>query len=205
MLDAISAWMAANTGLMVFAPTKLAASRKAFEAMAAQPKVLVELGTYVGFSAVAWGAMLVDLNGGRRDGIKVWCCEMDPEFAAIAADFIALAGLQDVVEVVRGRSSDSLAAFAKDGRVKEGALDVLFLDHWEEAYMPDVKLCEELKLFHIGSLIVADNTDFPGAPEYLEFVKKGGDGKVKYETETVDTEAPVKWKAVEFTTVVSLE
>ena len=205
MLDAVADWMAKNTWLMVFSAEKLAASRKAFEAMSAPPKVLVELGTYVGYSAVAWGAMLVDLNDGRRHQVKVWCCELDPEFARISSDFVALAGLQDVVEVVVGKSTDSLAAFAKGGQLKEGAVDVLFLDHWEEAYLPDVKVCEKEKLFHIGSLIVADNTDFPGAPEYLEYVKKGGDENVKYKTETVDSGAPVKWKAVEFTTVVSLE
>jgi catechol O-methyltransferase len=64
------------------------------------------------------------------------------------------------------------------------------MDHWEDAYLQDLKLIEELGFLHEGSWILADNTDVPGAPEYLEYVrseKKTLSG-VYYETRTLDTE-----------------
>jgi catechol O-methyltransferase len=208
VLDAITAWTEKNGFMIIFQPAKLAVSKKALQGMGTPPKTLVELGTYVGTSAVAWGQMLVELNGGRKEGVKVWTCELDSEYAGIARDFVALAGLEGVVEVVEGKSGDSLAKFAKEGKIGKGELDVLFLDHWEDAYLPDLKLCEELRLFHEGSLIVADNTDVPGTPEYLEYVQKGGDGKVRYETESVDSgEVAESWmpRIVEVTKVLKVE
>jgi catechol O-methyltransferase len=47
-----------------------------------------------------------------------------------------------------------------EGRLK--TIDALFLDHWKDRYAPDLQLCEDLKLFRVGSVILADNTDFPG-------------------------------------------
>lgn len=208
VLDAITAWTAKNGFMIIFQPAKLAVSKKAFQGMEKPPKTLVELGTYVGTSAVAWGKMLVELNGGRKEDVKVWTCELDDEYAGIARDFVALAGLEGVVEVVEGRSGDSLARFASEGKIGRGQLDVLFLDHWEDAYLPDLKLCEELGLFHEGSLIVADNTDVPGTPEYLEYIQKGGKGKVRYETESVDAgEGAESWmpRIVEVTKVLKAE
>jgi len=60
-------------------------------------------------------------------------------------------------------------------------------DHWEDSYLPDLQLCEELSLFHKGSVVIADNVDFPGAPAYAAYVKAGGQegAKVKYTTESL--------------------
>lgn len=208
VLDAITAWTEENGFMMVFQPEKLAVSKTALEGMAKPPKTLVELGTYVGTSAIAWGQMMVEFNGGRKEGVKVWSCELDAEYVQIARDFVALAGLDSVVEVVEGRSKESLARFANEGKIGKGELDVLFLDHWEDAYLPDLQLCEELGLFHGGSLIIADNTDIPGTPEYLKYVKKGGEGNVRYETESVDSgEGAESWmpRIVEVTKVLKVE
>lgn len=94
-----------------------------------------------------------------------------------------------MIEVLVGSGSDSLKKLHAEGRVKSGEVDVVFIDHWEQHYLPDLKLCEELKLFHKGSVVLADNTDMPGAPDYLAYVKKGGDGSVKYESESLTSES----------------
>jgi catechol O-methyltransferase len=94
---------------------------------------------------------------------------MNAEFAAIARKLIEIAGLSDIVTVVVGPADDSLRKLVKDGRLK--STDLLFLDHVEELYVTDFKVCEELGLLKEGAVIVADNVVRPGAPEYRELVR----------------------------------
>lgn len=178
---------------MIFRGEKITISKEALAAMEPPPKVILEFGTFVGTSAIAWGAMLKEFNANAKD-VKVYTFEFDPGVAATARDLIKAAGLQDVIEVLVGPGADSLKKLHAEGRVRSGEVDMVFIDHWEQYYLPDLKLCEELKLFHVGSLVIADNTDMPGAPDYLEYVKKGGDGPIKYESQSLhsgDTEGPV--------------
>lgn len=69
---------------------------------------------------------------------------------------------------------------------------MLFLDHWEKFYVPDLRLCEELSLLKPGSVIVADNTDMPGAPDYLKYVEGGGEGGWKYRCESIEVGGSTK-------------
>lgn len=170
---------------MIFRSSKIDASKGALTAMSPRPKVVVEFGTFVGTSAIAWAAMLRDFHGADAKDIKVFSFEFDASVAEVARSLIRAAGLQDVVEVLVGAGADSLKQLHAEGKVKAGEVDVVFIDHWEQCYLPDLKLCEELRLFHVGSKVLADNTDMPGAPDYLAYVKKGGEGAVKYESESV--------------------
>ena len=186
VLEAMTAYMRANRRMMTFQPSKLDIARTILAAQEPKPRTIVELGCYVGYSAVAWGAMLRDFHAGDAStDIKIYTCELDPKFVAIARQHIELAGLSDVVEVVEGESGESIRRLHAEGKL--AAIDMLFLDHWEKHYLPDTQLCEELHLFHNGSIILADNTDMPGAPEYLAYIRAGGSGKpesLKYETKT---------------------
>jgi catechol O-methyltransferase len=186
VLDAIHTYAKTKKHMMIFQKPKLDISRDTLDKMDPKPKILVELGTYVGSSAVAWGAMLKELNGGSADGIKIYSMELDKDFAGIASDFLDLAGLTGMVQIVQGQSSDSLKRLKEEGILEK--IDVLFLDHWEKFYVSDLQLCEDLGLFKKGSVIIADNTDMPGAPDYLKYVRAGGrDNRVKYETQTLST------------------
>jgi len=169
--------------MIIYSEVKLEKSRSILAEMDPPPKVLLEGGTYVGNSAIAWGDMLRTLNGGSADGVKVYTFELDAEFVKIARDLVELAGLSDIVTVIQGKSTDSIRSLKEESGLNQ--VDVLFLDHWKEVYLPDLQLCEDLALLHKGSVILADNTDFPGAPEYLKYVKaggRGGEGHVKYES-----------------------
>lgn len=173
---------------MIFRGSKIATSKQALQKMDYKPKVFVEFGTFVGTSAIAWAALLRDFHGPDAKDLKVFTFEFDPSAANVARDLIKAAGVDDVVEVLTGPGAESLKKLHSEGRVKEGEVDVVFIDHWEQCYLPDLKLCEELKLFHIGSLAIADNTDMPGAPDYLAYVKKGGEGPVRFESESLLSE-----------------
>lgn len=176
---------------MVFRGAKLALARRIVAELPQKPKIVVEFGTFVGCSALAWADIVRNAAGSDPENVHVYTFELDPEMVKISRDLIKLAGVTDIVTVCEGQGSDSLKQLVADGKVKEGRVDMVFIDHWEKFYLPDLKLCEELKLFHKGSIVVADNTDFPGAPEYLAYVKKGGSGEkasVKYESVSHEAE-----------------
>jgi catechol O-methyltransferase len=115
-----------------------------------KPAVMVELGGYVGYSAIAFGAALKEAGGKQ-----FWSLERSPEFGAVIGSLVDLAGLRDLVKVEVGNSDASLRRLHAEGKVKK--IDLLFLDHWKPAYVTDLKLCEELGLVGPGSVLAADN------------------------------------------------
>lgn len=152
--------------MITFGLPKITKCRELLAQMNPRPKILIELGTYIGNSAIAWGEMLQTLNPDHKTTeCKVITMELDKNFAAIARSLIDLAGLSDVVTVLEGAAAGNLWLLKSEHFLDK--VDVLFLDHWQEAYLPDLKLCEELQLFRKGTLVLADNTDVPGKTTYL--------------------------------------
>ncbi|OJJ32470.1 hypothetical protein ASPWEDRAFT_667243 [Aspergillus wentii DTO 134E9] len=200
VVNAIETYASTNH-MMIFKGGKLIAARDRVSAMQPAPKKFVEFGTFVGCSAIAWGAILRDLHGDNLAGCNVYTFELDPKMAVIARDMIKIAGLEGIVHVLEGPGSESLRKLHREGKLVE-KVDVAFFDHWEEYYLPDLQLLEELDLLKVGSKMVADNTDFPGAPKYLEYVKAGGSEKVRYESESIKTEAQHGPSIVEISDVV---
>lgn len=138
-----------------------------------KPTVFVELGGYVGYSAILFGKALKEAHKNAAPGGAkpiLWSLEADPLFAGIAMNLVDLAGLSDVVRVVTGKAADSLARLKQEGKLS--SIDMLFLDHVEEIYHIDLQVVESLDLLKKGSHVVADNVLRPGAPEYREYVRK---------------------------------
>lgn len=133
-----------------------------------RPRVMVELGGYVGYSAIAFAQALKEAGGQRYFSL-----EMNPEFGAVIAMLVDLAGLHDVVTVVIGASSDSLRRLHQSGQLKH--VDLLFLDHYKPAYTTDLKLCEELGLVGPGSVYAADNGKFLSNRPQLLITKNDAD------------------------------
>lgn len=129
-----------------------------------RPHTMVELGGYIGYSALVFGEA-VRKAGGKR----YFSLERNPEFAAVIMSLVDLAGLSDVVKVVVGPSADSIQRLHKSGSLTR--IDLMFLDHYKPAYTTDLKLCEELQLVTTGSVMAADNVVWPGNPPYLEYVR----------------------------------
>ena len=129
-----------------------------------KPKVMVELGGYVGYSCILFGDVFR-----KAGGKQYFSLEKSPEFAAVIMVLVELAGLSDVVKVVVGPSDTSLKRLHAEGVLKH--IDLLFLDHYKPAYTIDLKLSEELKLVGLGSVLAADNVVKPGNPPYLKYVR----------------------------------
>ncbi|KAI9700280.1 MAG: hypothetical protein M1836_002295 [Candelina mexicana] len=129
-----------------------------------KPQTMVELGGYIGYSAILFGDA-VKKAGGKR----YYSLERNPGFAAVIMALVDLAGLSDVVKVIVGPSAESIKRLHADGTLKH--IDLMFLDHYKPAYTSDLKLCEHLKLISPGSVMAADNVVHPGNPPYLDYVR----------------------------------
>ena len=53
-----------------------------------------------------------------------------------------------------------------------GGLDFVFIDHDKAAYLPDLQRILDQNWLHRGSVVVADNVKFPGAPQYRAYLKQ---------------------------------
>lgn len=174
--------------MMIFQGPKVDVAREQILALQPAPRTIVEFGTFVGKSALVWGAILRDIYGDAPpEDVKVYTFDPDAQMVALTREFVELAGVEDIVVVLQGAGSDSLQKLNAEGKVT--SIDVAFFDHWEKFYLSDLQLIEELRLWHVGSLAIADNTDFPGAPDYLEYIRASGSkvSGVKYASETFDT------------------
>ena len=108
----------------------------------ARPKLVVEIGTYSGYSALS-------MAGGLPEGGRIVTLELDESRAAVARRHIAAAGLEDRVEVRVGPALAALEAL-------DGPYDVVFIDADKTGY-PDYYEAVVPKLSP-GGIIVADNT-----------------------------------------------
>ncbi|KGO42595.1 O-methyltransferase, family 3 [Penicillium expansum] len=149
-----------------------------------RPRVVVEVGTYVGYSAILFGNILKEIydedkaelkedEGSAPSKPKIYSVEIDPLIASVAMNLVSLAGLQDIVEVIVGASAHTLQRFHDEGILAETGIDLLFMDHDEALYEPDMKLAEKLAfLDKEDAVVIADNVVRPGAPEYRSYMRK---------------------------------
>lgn len=137
-----------------------------------QPRVIVELGCYVGYSAILFGSI-----HRQNGGAKYISLEINPDFAAVATALVKLAGLHEHVTIITGPCQRSLRELRGSGKLDR--IDLLFLDHQKSAYVGDLMLCEDLGLIDTGCVLVADNVISPGAPGYLEYVRASKDERNK--------------------------
>ncbi|MFT3923823.1 MAG: class I SAM-dependent methyltransferase [Myxococcales bacterium] len=132
-----------------------------------KPKRALELGAYVGYSALRIAKKL-------PAGGHLYSIEFNAENAAIARRIVEHAGMTDRVTFVVGYLGDegkTLATLREKHGFDAGSLDVVFVDHDKEAYLPDLMRLLGTGWLHKGSVIVADNVGFPGAPAYRAYMQ----------------------------------
>jgi caffeoyl-CoA O-methyltransferase len=112
----------------------------------AQPQIVLEIGTYSGYSALSMAQTLP--AGGR-----IITCELDPERVAFAERHIADAGMADRIEVREGPALDTIATL-------DGPFDLVFIDADKAGYLGYYEAV--LPKLSARGLIVADNVLWSG-------------------------------------------
>jgi catechol O-methyltransferase len=132
----------------------------------AKPRRALELGAYVGYSALRIARRL-------PAGGHLFSVELNPANAAIARRIVNHAGASDRVTIVVGSIGDggkTVKALVDEHELGPGSIDFVFIDHAKDAYLPDLQRILDAGLLHEGSIVVADNVRFPGAPEYKAYM-----------------------------------
>ena len=81
------------------------------------------------------------------------------------------AGVQDRVTIIHGYLGDGGATIERlKSALGPGQLDVVFIDHAKEEYLPDLERILAAGWLHAGSVVIADNIRFPGAREYQAYM-----------------------------------
>jgi catechol O-methyltransferase len=133
----------------------------------ANPTLALELGTYCGYGALRIAR--------AAPNAKVYSVELAEANAANARQIWAHAGVADRVTCVVGTVGDggqTLDELADQHGFTSGALDFVFVDHDKDAYLDDLQSIIDRGWLHPGSIAVADNVGFPGAPKYREYMRR---------------------------------
>lgn len=159
-------WVPNNEIRLWQIPRTSAEVLKAF-VLANKSKVILELGTSAGYSAI-WLASAV-----RHFGGKVYTVDMAKPKIEIAKKYFKKAGLEKYIKQIVGNASDVLSKWNKK-------VDLVFLDADKPNYLKYIKQFEPF--LKKGSIIIADNTlDFghlmrdylkyvSGSPKYYSFL-----------------------------------
>jgi catechol O-methyltransferase len=131
----------------------------------AQPRRLLELGTYCGYSALRTACVM-------PEGAHLYSVEFVQANADIARSILAHAGVDDRVTVVVGTLETTMEQLEREHGFTDGALDFVFLDHDKDAYLPDLERLVARGWLHPGSVVVADNVRLPGAPKYRAHMRE---------------------------------
>jgi catechol O-methyltransferase len=105
---------------------------------------------------------------------RLYSVEFSPANADIARRIWAHAGVGERLTVLVGTLGDggpTIGRLRDEFGFAEGALDFAFVDHDKATYLPDLKRVLGERWLHPGSIVVADNVKFPGAPEYRGYLQ----------------------------------
>ncbi|CAF0807737.1 unnamed protein product [Adineta steineri] len=127
-----------------------------------KPKTILELGTFLGYSALRMIRLL------PKDALLI-SVDCDSESAEIARSIFEYAGVTDRIKPIVDYTNNVIPHLNKDFNVD--SFDLIFIDHSKDLYLRDFKMLEDVGLIKSGTMIIADNVIYPGAPDYLEYVQ----------------------------------
>jgi predicted O-methyltransferase YrrM len=110
----------------------------------ARPQLVLEIGTFTGWSSIAMALAL-------PDGGKVISCDVNPDTTAIARRYAAEAGVGDRIEYVLGDARETVARL-------DGPFDLVFVDGLKAQYVDYYEAV--LPKLAAGGVLMVDNTLF---------------------------------------------
>lgn len=153
----------------------------------ATPELILELGTYCGYSALRMAV--------AAPSAQIVSIEFNESNAQIARRILEHAGVSQRVTIVVGTLGDggtTIDTLRGVLGLDVGSIDLVFIDHDKDAYVPDLQLILDNGWLHHGSLVVADNVKVPGAPAYQAYMRE----KERKFWRTVEHETHVEYQSV---------
>lgn len=123
-------------------------------------KRAIEIGTFTGYSSICIAEAMPD------DG-KLICCDISPQWTAIAEKYWALAKLEDKIKLYTQPAEKTLQMLLDEG--VEKSFDFVFIDADKQNYIMYYEMA--LRLLRKGGIIAIDNTLWSGAvadPDNME-------------------------------------
>lgn len=107
-----------------------------------QPKAILEIGTFTGYSAIC-------LAQGLQQGGKLYTIDINPEMEDFAQPYFEESGLEDKIVMLTGNASEIIEKL-------QGPFDLVFIDADKESYITYFDLA--FTKVKPGGYILADNT-----------------------------------------------
>ena len=104
---------------------------------------------------------------------KLTSIEANEEFAQIAREHIEISGLSKNHLLKVGKSSEIIPTLREQ-------YDFVFIDHWKDIYLKDLKLLEEFGLLKKGAWVFADNVVLFNLEDYLDYVRTSPNFESKF-------------------------
>jgi len=123
-------------------------------------KRAIEIGTFTGYSSIC-------VAGAMPDDGRLICCDISPQWTAVAEKYWSLAGLDDKIELYSQPAELTLQKLLDEGTEK--SFDFIFIDADKQNYIKYYEMA--LRLLKKGGVIAVDNTLWSGAvadPENIE-------------------------------------
>jgi caffeoyl-CoA O-methyltransferase len=120
----------------------------------------IEIGTFTGYSSICVASAMPE-NG------KLICCDISPQWTAMAEKYWALAGLENKIDLYIQPAEQTLQMLLDEGTEK--TFDFIFIDADKQNYIKYYEM--SLRLLRKGGIMAIDNTLWSGAvadPENTE-------------------------------------
>ena len=129
-------------------------------------KNILELGVYLGYSTIR---ILRNLDNFS----KLTSIESNKKFAEIAKEHIKISGLSENHELLIGKTTQIIPTL-------DEKFDFIFIDHWKDLYLEDLKMLERKKLIKHNAWIFADNVILFNLEDYLGYVRSSPNYQSKF-------------------------
>ena len=138
--------------------------------------VLVELGSYCGYSSILMAKECMAVYGNKLN-LKLITLEINPDYIAIARELMKLSGLEDVISLLEisynGHDTNMVELVQEELLESKGqTIDLLFIDHDKDSYKSDLTQLETSRLIRNGTRVVADNVVFAKIDDYIGYMQK---------------------------------
>lgn len=135
------------------------------------PKYVLELGTYCGYSTIRIANILTKLG---KQGSIVYSVDSNTGSTSIANRFAKKVNLDKKIKFINGNAQQIIPKLKND----INKFDLIFIDHDKYRYLSDLKLLEKYKLVGKKTVIIANGVGALKINDYLEYIND----KSKFDT-----------------------